>query len=170
MNYKRSLEDEEKLCKEAFSSDLPSARIETIRENIETHNLKPEQLKEYCEKLFHFKTIKVMRFKSWSERRQYSKKRRQEKQIQRPTLPDGLFNFLLVNESPQDNTVCVSGTNLITFPIQVNESDTNNQNSKKEWIMNPNGKSYICILHEYVQHALKKQPTYKFTELGKSRF
>lgn len=32
--------------------------------------------------------------------------------------------------------------------------------------MNPNGKSYVCILHEYVQHALKKQPTYKFTELG----
>lgn len=31
--------------------------------------------------------------------------------------------------------------------------------------MNPNGKSYVCILHEYVQHALKKQPTYKFTEL-----
>lgn len=37
--------------------------------------------------------------------------------------------------------------------------------TKKEWIMNPNGKSYVCILHEYVQHALKKQPTYKFTEL-----
>lgn len=33
--------------------------------------------------------------------------------------------------------------------------------------MNPNGKSYVCILHEYVQHALKKQPTYKFKELGK---
>lgn len=31
--------------------------------------------------------------------------------------------------------------------------------------MNPNGKSYICILHEYVQHALKKQPTYEFKEL-----
>lgn len=31
--------------------------------------------------------------------------------------------------------------------------------------MNPNGKSYICILHEYVQHALKKQPSYEFKEL-----
>ena len=37
---------------------------------------------------------------------------------------------------------------------------------KKEWIMNPNGKSYVCILHEYVQHALKKQPSYEFKELG----
>jgi microprocessor complex subunit DGCR8 len=39
---------------------------------------------------------------------------------------------------------------------------------KREWIMNPNGKSYVCILHEYVQHALKKQPSYEFKELGNS--
>nr|XP_023029302.1 microprocessor complex subunit DGCR8-like [Leptinotarsa decemlineata] len=62
---------------------------------------------------------------------------------QRPTLPDG--------------------TKLITFPIR--NSESSESVSKKEWIMNPNGKSYVCILHEYVQHALKKQPTYKFTEL-----
>lgn len=33
--------------------------------------------------------------------------------------------------------------------------------------MNPKGKSYVCILHEYVQHALKKQPKYVFKEVGK---
>lgn len=33
---------------------------------------------------------------------------------------------------------------------------------------NPNGKSYVCILHEYVQHAWKKQPTYEFKELENS--
>lgn len=43
------------------------------------------------------------------------------------------------------------------------EKDTNR--GKKQHIMNPNGKSYICILHEYVQHALKKQPNYEFKEL-----
>jgi microprocessor complex subunit DGCR8 len=42
------------------------------------------------------------------------------------------------------------------------------QRPKKEWVMNPNGKSYVCILHEYVQHALKKQPTYEFKELENS--
>jgi len=31
--------------------------------------------------------------------------------------------------------------------------------------MNPQGKSSVCILHEYVQHALRLQPTYKFVEL-----
>lgn len=35
----------------------------------------------------------------------------------------------------------------------------------KEYIMNPQGKSSVCILHEYVQHALRKQPSYIFREL-----
>ena len=42
--------------------------------------------------------------------------------------------------------------------------------SRREWIMNPAGKSYVCILHEYVQHALKKQPCYQFKEIGNCFF
>lgn len=38
---------------------------------------------------------------------------------------------------------------------------------KKEWIINPNDKSYICILHRYLQQILKAQPQYEFKELGK---
>ena len=40
--------------------------------------------------------------------------------------------------------------------------------SKKEWLLNPNGKSTVCILHEYIQHSLKKQPTYVFEEVESS--
>lgn len=47
------------------------------------------------------------------------------------------------------------------------EEGSSGTSSKKEWIMNPKGKSYVCILHEYVQHALKKQPKYVFKEVGK---
>lgn len=70
--------------------------------------------------------------------------------MQRPTLPDG--------------------TKLITCPVVTTDTDNSSQSNhrnKKEFIMNPNGKSYVCILHEYVQHALKKQPSYEFKELGK---
>lgn len=88
LSYKRAV-DAEIQKQNQPATDLPNARIETIKENIETQNLSPVQLKEYCEQLFQFKMIKVMRFKSWSERRQYSKKKRQEKHLQRPTLPDG---------------------------------------------------------------------------------
>lgn len=148
LSYRKALDDEAEKIKNNIKQELPNARIETVKENTESQNLKPEQVKEYCERLFQFKNIKVMRFKSWSERRQFAKRKKHEKQIQRPTLPDG--------------------TKLITFPIQNSETDGSGSGvNKKEWIMNPNGKSYVCILHEYVQHALKKQPTYKFTELGK---
>lgn len=74
--------------------------------------------------------------------------------MERPTLPDG--------------------TKLITFPVGgqpvqsgLGSTEDGGQRPPKHWIMNPSGKSYVCILHEYVQHALKKQPTYKFKELGK---
>ncbi|XP_046385920.1 microprocessor complex subunit DGCR8 [Ischnura elegans] len=128
---------------------LPSARIETAQENKAQQSLSYAQVQEYCKKLFHFKTIKVLRFKSWSARRKFTKQRKRTKQLQRPTLPEG--------------------TKLITFPIQSSGSEadgvSSGTRSKKEWIMNPSGKSYVCILHEYVQHALKKQPCYQFKEL-----
>lgn len=85
-----------------------------------------------------------MHFSSWSARRKFTKHKKNIKNLQRPTLPDG--------------------TKLITFPIIANDAEKGNR-AKKQYIMNPNGKSYICILHEYVQHALKKQPTYEFKEL-----
>lgn len=36
-----------------------------------------------------------------------------------------------------------------------------------EFVLNPTGKSYVCILHEYAQHTLRVQPRYVFKELGK---
>ncbi|KAG1652101.1 Microprocessor complex subunit DGCR8 [Nymphon striatum] len=39
-----------------------------------------------------------------------------------------------------------------------------------EFIMNPTGKSFICILHEYVQHSMRVQPKYKFKELENASF
>ncbi|XP_018572010.1 microprocessor complex subunit DGCR8 [Anoplophora glabripennis] len=150
LSYKRALDKEvdqndTAMVNENCDQELPNARIETVQENLQTQNISPEQVREYCRKLFQFQSMTVLRFKSWSERRKFAKKQKHEKQLQRPTLPDG--------------------TKLITFPIKNSDNSDNNPNTKKEWIMNPNGKSYVCILHEYVQHALKKQPTYQFTEL-----
>lgn len=80
------------------------------------------------------------------------------------------------------------GTKLITFPVaptsssgsshppqspSFSDAGSSHQTgagisaiSTREWILNPAGKSYVCILHEYVQHALKKQPCYQFKEIG----
>lgn len=123
-----------------------AAKIETVKENLKSQSLTSDELNQYCSSLFEFKSIRVMRFKSWSARRKFTKNRKQIKNLQRPTLPDG--------------------TKLITFPVLATDTETGKSvRTKKEWIMNPNGKSYVCILHEYVQHAFKKQPTYEFKEL-----
>lgn len=132
---------------EALQALIPAAKIVTVNENTQKESVTPDQLNSYCQKLFKFKVIRVLRFRSWNARRKFTKNRKHIKNIQRPTLPDG--------------------TKLIKFPILAagGAEGTTNQRGRKEWIMNPNGKSYVCILHEYVQHALKTQPTYEFKEL-----
>lgn len=160
LQYKRALKEEEEekqrdkeRMQAAQACSLPNAKIETIQENRANQSLDGENLRNYCQSLFRFKSIKVMRFKSWSQRRKFTKNKKQRKQLERPTLPDG--------------------TKLITFPVGNNavysgnstQEDESASRPPKHWIMNPSGKSYVCILHEYVQHALKKQPTYKFKEL-----
>ncbi|XP_017007767.3 microprocessor complex subunit DGCR8 [Drosophila takahashii] len=131
---------------EGLTALMPAAKIVTVNENTQKESITPEQLNSYCQKLFKFKVIRVLRFRSWNARRKFTKNRKHIKNIQRPTLPDG--------------------TKLIKFPIlaAAGEGSTNSR-GRKEWIMNPNGKSFVCILHEYVQHALKTQPTYEFKEL-----
>ncbi|ROT63105.1 partner of drosha-like protein [Penaeus vannamei] len=64
----------------------------------------------------------------------------------------------------KDRPQLPEGTKLISLRRQ-EEDGVPAASSKKEWIMNPKGKSYVCILHEYVQHALKKQPKYVFKEV-----
>lgn len=38
--------------------------------------------------------------------------------------------------------------------------------SLSEFVINPNGKSEVCILHEYMQRVLKVRPVYNFFECG----
>lgn len=68
------------------------------------------------------------------------------KLAQRPSLPEG--------------------TKLITCPLPVNkEQGSELQRRNKLFQMNPDGKSSVCILHEFVQHVERVQPKYEFQEL-----
>lgn len=71
------------------------------------------------------------------------------KMKQRPSLPEG--------------------TKLITCPLPKTSDNNDGRQNKKEFVMNPAGKSSICILHEFVQHTERVQPVYEFKELGKLR-
>ena len=69
------------------------------------------------------------------------------------------------------------GTTIISIPVVEVENDKDAtakesalhqsvvRKSKKNWLLNPAGKSYVCILHEYLQHSLKVQPEYVYGEV-----
>lgn len=111
--------------------------LETVQDHKREKWLSAEDVKEYCEKLFEFVEIKIRKFKTWADRRKHNSIIREQRQ--RPSLPND--------------------TKLITC------SSSGQAMSKKEFVMNPAGKSFVCILHEFVQHKEKVQPRYIYKEL-----
>lgn len=126
---------------------VPAAKVESAKESQKERSLDYLAVREYCQNLFDFHTVQVKRFKTWAGRRKHKKKMRQ---MQRPMLPEG--------------------TKLITcsLPPTSDTGQLSSGHSKREFIMNPSGKSNVCILHEYVQHAMRTQPQYTFKELESS--
>ena len=59
----------------------PPADMQTIEEK--RRDLTPEELQEYCKKVFSFKEVEVQRFKSWKERRTFHRQehRRRMEQV-----------------------------------------------------------------------------------------
>lgn len=160
LHYKREKEKEEKCpvtngVSEEVASDkmtdlaahIPTAKVESVRESQKERSLDAMAFRQYCEAVFDFQTIQLRKFKTWAGRRKH---RKQLKQMQRPMLPEGT-KLIMCSLPP------TSGTSRIT-----------SGHSKREFIMNPNGKSNVCILHEYVQHAMRTQPQYTFKELESS--
>lgn len=123
---------------------MPPPRVETINTSWKTQHLSAEQINDYCKKLFKFKTVNIMHFKRWADRRKYAKAR---KTLQYPTLPEG--------------------TKLITIPAQSSApgQDNGGKSTKRDWVMNMNDRSYLSVFHEYVRRALQKQPVYQFQQL-----
>ncbi|KAK8763880.1 hypothetical protein V5799_033518 [Amblyomma americanum] len=163
LHYKREKEKEEKCAVTNGVSEgsgdgvpdkladlaarIPTAKVESVKESQKERSLDAVAFREYCEAVFEFQTVQLRKFKTWAGRRKHKKKL---KQMQRPTLPEG--------------------TKLITcsLPPTSDTSQITSGHSKREFIMNPSGKSNVCILHEYVQHAMRTQPQYSFKELESS--
>ncbi|GBP74585.1 Microprocessor complex subunit DGCR8 [Eumeta japonica] len=127
---------------------MPPPRVETVNNDWKTQPLTHEQVNEYCRRLFQFKTINMMQFKHWVDRHKYIRMR---KALPYSTLPQG--------------------TKVITIPAKPVTSQENGANgaigkaNRRDWVMNMNGRSYLCVFHEYVQRALQKQPVYEFKQI-----
>ncbi|XP_028312739.1 microprocessor complex subunit DGCR8 [Gouania willdenowi] len=110
------------------------AKVEVCKDE----SIELEDFRLYLEKCFDFEQVTVKKFRTWAERRQFNRDmKRKQAESERPILP--------------------ANQKLITLSVQ-------DAPTKKEFIINPNGKSEVCILHEYMQRVLKVRPVYNFFE------
>ena len=127
---------------EEISKIFPKAQIETIEESMKKSELTPEEITNYCKKIFVFKELEVAKFKTWKERRAYYKQS-QKKKIDnllsnRPTLPEGT------------KIITIPSLEMSTIPGTEGDSAINQKvvkKSKKKWLMNPVGKSMVSTKH-----------------------
>lgn len=138
LQYRRELEKEKQAVEEVQPTN--SVGLETVLDHKRENWLSAADVKDYCNKLFEFDQIKIRKFKTWADRRKHNSIIKQKRQ--RPSLPND--------------------TKLITC------SSGSQTASKKDFVMNPAGKSFVCILHEFVQHKEKVQPRYIYKELENS--
>lgn len=110
------------------------AKVEVCKDE----SIELEDFRAYLEKCFDFEQVTVKKFRTWAERRQFNRDmKRKQAESERPILP--------------------ANQKLITLSVQ-------DAPTKKEFVINPNGKSEVCILHEYMQRVLKVRPVYNFFE------
>ncbi|CAG5130062.1 unnamed protein product [Candidula unifasciata] len=133
---------------EKLKMHAAEVKIKSAEERAKESLLDSHTVHSYCSQLFQFRTLEVKKYRSWRERRRHIEERSRRN---RPELPPS--------------------TKLITCPIPGNLrcEDGGENGKKREFILNPTGKSYLCILHEYMQRTLKIQPLYVFKELENSK-
>ncbi|XP_051512906.1 microprocessor complex subunit DGCR8-like [Myxocyprinus asiaticus] len=127
--------------KEGQSSDTAQGALGQVKAKVEVckdESIDIERFRSYLEKCFDFEQVTVKKFRTWAERRQFNRDmKRKQAESERPILP--------------------ANQKLITLSVQ-------DAPTKKEFVINPNGKSEVCILHEYMQRVLKVRPVYNFFE------
>lgn len=123
------------------SCDIAQGALCQVKAKVEVckdESIELEDFRQYLEKCFDFEQVTVKKFRTWAERRQFNRDmKRKQAESERPILP--------------------ANQKLITLSVQ-------DAPTKKEFVINPNGKSEVCILHEYMQRVLKVRPVYNFFE------
>uniref|UniRef100_A0A8C4I0U8 Microprocessor complex subunit DGCR8 n=1 Tax=Dicentrarchus labrax TaxID=13489 RepID=A0A8C4I0U8_DICLA len=118
--------------------DTAQGALGQVKAKVEVCKDESIDFRLYLEKCFDFEQVTVKKFRTWAERRQFNRDmKRKQAESERPILP--------------------ANQKLITLSVQ-------DAPTKKEFVINPNGKSEVCILHEYMQRVLKVRPVYNFFE------
>ena len=183
LNYRKALDEEQKAEtemeqqqqqeeeggeQEAKRPMFPRAKISTLAETKKRKSISVEEFRDYCKTLFELKEVKLKKFNSWKDKRIYQKQQLEKtkketiaksKTLEKPSLPDGLKLITIPIIEMQKHNETQEDT---AFNRKVTKK------SKREWILNPKGKSPVCILHEYLQQSIKKPPEYNYKEIDSS--
>uniref|UniRef100_A0A5S6QQ98 DRBM domain-containing protein n=1 Tax=Trichuris muris TaxID=70415 RepID=A0A5S6QQ98_TRIMR len=163
--------------------NVPETKVQTI-EDYKARNLSPAELYDYAKSVFDFDTIDIVRFKTWADHRAYHKQLKRDKQMSHmrgtvvplnsPIDERSTSEHNLEEEEPETHTLSrlnnmpvdtgrpklPANVKLITVP----GIDKHSRPHKKQFVLNPQGKSSVTVLHEYVQKVLKGTVTYEFIE------
>lgn len=115
--------------------------------------IEENELKEYLEKRFEFETLKIPRFKKWSQRRDFTRN------LKRKKLEENEENDTS-KDAGGDSGISGSGK-LITLTVEQDDGPGGATRNRK-FVLNTNGKPMVCVLHEYAQRVMKVQPNYIF--------
>uniref|UniRef100_A0A0X3Q7S9 DRBM domain-containing protein n=1 Tax=Schistocephalus solidus TaxID=70667 RepID=A0A0X3Q7S9_SCHSO len=126
------------------ATDIPSptAKPSTLPlKESEDLFLSPEAVRAYCARLFELKEEETIVFRNHGERMRYLKSKRKATSMSSPLT------------TAKEN-------NLIRYQVPVTEGCATRR-QPRERVINPAGKSTVCILHEYCQNVMRKPPTYR---------
>lgn len=137
-----------------------------------------EEFRSYLEKRFDFEQVTVKKFRTWAERRQFNRDmKRKQAESERPILPaNQKLITLSVQDAPTKKGRGVAAALGVPLPVLTGLRSGHTSRAARsrfprrcfaEFVINPNGKSEVCILHEYMQRVLKVRPVYNFFECGK---
>ncbi|TMS32828.1 hypothetical protein L596_000629 [Steinernema carpocapsae] len=134
---------------------LQAPEVKTVQD-FEQSQLTPDDLHDYAKTVFKFKTINVHRDRTWASHRMRIKdKKRADAEMNAEANAASL---------DCDRPVLPSDVKLITIP----SLDQNGKPQRKNFLMNPQGKTSVSVLHEYVQKVVKSTIRYHYEETRSS--
>uniref|UniRef100_A0A915LBF9 Phosphodiesterase n=1 Tax=Meloidogyne javanica TaxID=6303 RepID=A0A915LBF9_MELJA len=125
--------------------------------------LTADQLYTYAKDRFKFKEICIYRFGKWTEARNFYKKRKMRQLLVGGEGREG-GHMKTGFKTREERPGLPSDVKLITVPSLEIDSKPN----KRLFYLNPQGKTSVSILHEFVQKALKCTVRYFFSETRSS--
>ncbi|KAM3722299.1 Microprocessor complex subunit [Dirofilaria immitis] len=134
----------------------PGTKVQTA-EDFKERQLDAEALHDYAKAVFKFKKIQTYRFNKWAATRNFH---RQRKLAEAGRLGKNASSIELSVGRP----ALPSNVKLITVPAL----EANLKPQHRGFFLNPQGKTSVSVLHEYVQKVLKSTINYHFSETRNS--